>query len=57
MAVATVASRISTIQLSVITSETISRYASLASQIKFLETQKDKLRDGDYKTARKSGGV
>jgi hypothetical protein len=45
MAVATVAPRISPIQLSVITSATISRYASLASQIKSLEAQKDRLRD------------
>jgi len=45
MAVATVAPRISPIQPSVITSESISRYASLAAQIKSLETQKDKLRD------------
>ena len=45
MAVATVAPRISPVQPSIITSETISRYASLASQIKSLETQKDRLRD------------
>ncbi len=45
MAVATVAPRFSSIQPSVITSETISRYASLASQIKSLEAQKDRLRD------------
>lgn len=45
MAVATVAPRISPLQPSVITSESISRYASLAAQIKSLETQKDRLRD------------
>jgi hypothetical protein len=45
MAVSTVAPRFSSIQPSVITSETISRYASLASQIKSLEAQKDNLRD------------
>ncbi len=44
MAVATVAPRFSSVQPGVITSETISRYASLASQIKSLEAQKDKLR-------------
>lgn len=45
MAVATVAPRISPVQPSVITSETILRYASLAAQIRSLETQKDRLRD------------
>jgi hypothetical protein len=45
MAVATVAPRISPIQPIVITSETISRYASLAAQLKSLEAQKDRLRD------------
>jgi hypothetical protein len=45
MAVATVAPRISPLQLTVITSETISRYASLAAQLKSLEAQKDRLRD------------
>jgi hypothetical protein len=37
MAVATVASRISPLHPSVITSESISRYASLTTQIKSLE--------------------
>jgi hypothetical protein len=45
MAVATVAPRISPLQPSIITSETISRYASLAAQIKSLEAQKNRLRD------------
>jgi hypothetical protein len=54
MAVATVASRISPIQPSVITSETISRYASLAAQIKSLESQKDRLRD-EVLALRKAG--
>jgi hypothetical protein len=45
MAIATVAPRISPVQPRVITSEIISRYAALASQIKSLEAQKDKLRD------------
>jgi hypothetical protein len=45
MAVATVAPRISPVQSIVITSETISRYASVAAQLKSLEAQKDRLRD------------
>jgi hypothetical protein len=45
MAIATVTPTISPAQLTLITSETISRYASLAAQIKSLETQKDRLRD------------
>jgi hypothetical protein len=45
MAVATVAPRISPLQRGVITAEAISNYASLAAQIKSLETQQDRLRD------------
>jgi hypothetical protein len=45
MATATVTPAVSPAQLTVITAEEISRYASLAAQIKSLEAQKDRLRD------------